>query len=537
MNWNLFSSKENKKTPEQSQVHKLGAPLEEPFFNVMPRAKMSNAPRPAPAPAPVPKVTPVPTPQPQSPPPPPPTRPSTAPSITVTAVPPVQPAKEQVQPSRVQGIGPKKASAGTPKAVQIIGAFVVIVVAFAAIWYAFITFGKDGKLFESFNNFWHRVPPLTEAKPNTTQAGPTEENPPVPPVPTYNTSSEWRVSNFGDADCDACGDEADADKDGLTNAEEFNSKTNPKEPDTDKDGLSDGDEVHVFLCDPVDAHTAGDMKYSDSDDLRGGWDCMKGSSGDAYMSSARKAEISGNSAKFGFHSPTVTTLGDALMQYQAASGAAAQLPAGVDTAPEAVLDRDVQRLNTIKKIGVALFKYKGEFKAFPKAASFDEMFSQVKPFMTVATNAKDPINQAPFVYGYEISPESGEFSLTYYSETQKQLIRYTSAQATLDAAGEDKRNRDTQRMEDLDKIRSALLIYSAATAEPSQPFVFPSKDQYQQKIAPQYIQTVPKDPVSHADYEYQVSKDGSSFTLKAILENPPTGTTGYMCNQEECRNY
>ncbi|MEM6639663.1 MAG: S8 family serine peptidase, partial [Pseudomonadota bacterium] len=50
----------------------------------------------------------------------------------------------------------------------------------------------------------------------------------------------------------------DADNDGLSNREEYEQGTDPRDVDTDGDGLSDGDEVNVFQTDPGNVDTDGD---------------------------------------------------------------------------------------------------------------------------------------------------------------------------------------------------------------------------------------------------------------------------------------
>jgi hypothetical protein len=418
---------------------------------------------------------------------------------------------------------------------------VVLALAFVAIGYTYVTFGKNANIFQGVQNFLRKLPPVAHKQANTSIAAPPEIHP-QDVGPNYKTTAEWRVQYFGSADCEACGDDADPDKDGLTNQEESAAGTDPKSADTDTDGLVDGDEMHVFGCLATNAHSAGNPQYSDADDLRGGWDCIATPGVDAKLSLERIADIKNKSAQFGgLHTATVATLGASVINYQSSAGASPsteiKLPAGISSAPEAMLDRDVQRLSTIRKVGAALLKYKSDLKTYPAVDSFADMVAKVKGYVAVATNFADPVNTPPLVYGYEYSPTNNSFSLTYFSETQKQLIRYTEQQATDDINSGDMQARDSQRMADLEKIRSALLIYSAASTNPNQTFSFPSKDQYQAKIAPQYIQVVPKDPQTQKDYEYAIGKDGSSFTLKAVLEKPSPGTTGYVCDQEDCKAF
>jgi subtilisin family serine protease len=63
----------------------------------------------------------------------------------------------------------------------------------------------------------------------------------------------------------------DWDNDGLSNLEEYLRGTNPNLSDTDGDGLSDGDEVHKFGTDPMRADTDGDG-YSDGVEVAAGTD-------------------------------------------------------------------------------------------------------------------------------------------------------------------------------------------------------------------------------------------------------------------------
>lgn len=59
-------------------------------------------------------------------------------------------------------------------------------------------------------------------------------------------SNEWQEKYFKSTDCgddNICGGEADPDRDGVTNNEEYRLGTNPTNPDTDQDGFLDGDEL------------------------------------------------------------------------------------------------------------------------------------------------------------------------------------------------------------------------------------------------------------------------------------------------------
>jgi hypothetical protein len=321
--------------------------------------------------------------------------------------------------------------------------------------------------------------------------------------------------------------------------EEYKLETDPNNNDSDQDGLSDGDEVNIFNTDPLKTHTAGNPKYSDADFMRGGYDIKT----DKKMTEGQIKELTDRMNQEGLHQPTLTTLGDALIKIynfgENSNKTSTSTPEtlNIDQSLEAKQDRDAQRSNTIKNIGIALIKYQTDNKSFPKTTDFKDMHNQIKPYLKVATNPEDPINKEPYIYTY-VSTEAGDdFTLTFYSEVAAQIIKKHAADAQKDKTQEEANIFDDQRRNDLQTLRSALLLYSAQNVAGNQEYVFPAEDKYKVNLVPTYITAIPKDPKTQTDYEYKVGETFDTFTLKTILDNPATGTTGYLCNQEECRNY
>ncbi len=63
---------------------------------------------------------------------------------------------------------------------------------------------------------------------------------------------------------------ADADGDGLSDAEEAQAGTNPQSADTDQDGLNDNEELKTWRTDPKNPDTDGDG-YLDGQEVKGGF--------------------------------------------------------------------------------------------------------------------------------------------------------------------------------------------------------------------------------------------------------------------------
>lgn len=372
------------------------------------------------------------------------------------------------------------------------------------------------------------------------------------PQPAAQSSSTlpqvWRDKYFPRcSDSAICGDAADPDHDGMINSQEYKLGTDPNNPDSDQDGLSDGDEVNIFGTDPLNNHTAKDSKYSDADFIKGGFDIAT----NKKLSAEQISALSDKMKQFGLHQPSINTLNSVLgvlynfyvqnststASSTLSSLASSTSPSGLDESVEAKQSRDAQRSDTVKNLEIALVKYQTDNKAYPLTNDFNVMYSNVRLYLKVATNPIDPINKAPYVYSYSANASGLDFSLSFFSEVAKQVINKNSASAIKDAVNEQSAIYDNQRETDLESLRTALLLYSQNNVSGNQDYVFPTKDKYKTSIVPQYISVIPIDPKTKTDYAYEVSSTFNTFTLKALLDNPPTGTTGYVCNQDSCQNY
>ncbi len=385
---------------------------------------------------------------------------------------------------------------------------------------------------------------------------PPAENETTNATTTSQITGDWQTQYFGNSTCKeqaTCGDTSDPDRDGLQNLEEFKAGIDPNNADSDTDGLSDGDEAKVFFTSPSNSHSGINPKYSDTDSLKGGYDPKT----DKKYTVEAITAIYNRIKELGLHQPTIKTLGEALTKIYHFDGSpiATTTPVsiqittstpintssstltGVDQSAKAKQDRDAQRSTTIQNIGIALLKYQSINKVFPAQANFDSMYAEVKSYNLIATNPVDPINKDPYLYGYEQLTNGTDFTLSFYSETQNQLIKVHSSDAQKYVNDQKAATNDDQRKTDLESIQSALLLYSNENAAGNQDYVFPIISKLKTEVVPKYLSSLPKDPQTGNDYEYQVSETFNSFTLKAILQAPPTGNTGYLCNQDECRYY
>lgn len=387
--------------------------------------------------------------------------------------------------------------------------------------------------------------PVVSQTASTTPAAPVQSTSTPVQGPDFTTPQAWRDKYFpGCTDPTICGDDADPDHDGLSNLQEYQLGTDPNNPDSDQDGIADGDEQNVFGSNPLSSHTNNNPKYSDADFVRGGFSFITGQK----LTPAELKAISAKMKSFGLHEPTISTFGTLLNTLYGFSPPASTTTGSIipnqtasttiDESLAAKQSRDTKRSDTIKNIEIALVNYYSDNKVYPDTADFSVMYADIKPYLKVATDPTDPINQSPYVYSYAANPDASDFALSFYSEVAAAPISKNAADAQKDAANEQADIYDTQRETDLENLRTALLLYSNANVSGSQTFVFPTKAKYASSLVPNYISAIPKDPVSGQDYDYEPSATFDAFTLKATLQDPPAGNTGYICNQvDDCTFY
>ncbi|MDB4940200.1 MAG: ATPase containing von Willebrand factor type (vWA) protein-like omain [Candidatus Doudnabacteria bacterium] len=380
----------------------------------------------------------------------------------------------------------------------------------------------------------------TNVPENTTSTIPDNSSDTITPVVISQIPKEWRLKYFNSNTCvddSVCGDAADPDHDGLTNLQEYQGQTDPNNADSDKDGIADGDEVNIFATNAQNADTSGNLKYPDSVELKTKYNATSSK----LFTDADLATIAANIAKFGLHEPTITTIGQALVDFYTNFGK----PSGLivispPTNQADALDRDTQRADTIKQISFALLQYQQSNSKYPNVTTFDEMIKLIKPLIqNQAINTTDPKNVAPFIYNYTVLSNGTDFKLGYYSETQNQAISISAKNATTTYNKEQVIQRDSQRKADLEQIASLLENYSSDNADQNTPDqkIYPLQASWKTDLAPKYISDVPLDPSTHQDYVYSVTPTRDGFALQSSLETPPTGKKGYLCTADGCTYY
>ena len=369
-------------------------------------------------------------------------------------------------------------------------------------------------------------------------------------APASKISGDWMQKYFNVMTCvdkATCGDDSDPDHDGLTNYQEYQQLTDPNNSDSDKDGLADGDEVNVFLSNPNNADTGGDPQYSDDVQVKTKWSTQAPIH---QFTDSDLKQISSSVVQYGLHEPTITTLGPELVDFYTnygttSSGSSAtnssSSSAGSETSSNTdALDRDTQRSDTIKQIGFALLDYKKTNLKFPNVTKWDDMILAIKPLIqTKAINTVDPKNVAPYVYTYTAVSSGADFKIGYYSETQNQAITFASKDITAAYNKDQASQRDVKRKADLEQLASALELYSSDNVQSTDPDarVYPPETTWKTDLAPKYTATVPLDPSTNKDYAYTVSANKDSYALQAVLESPPTGKKGYVCDPSLCTYY
>lgn len=352
--------------------------------------------------------------------------------------------------------------------------------------------------------------------------------------------SEWLQKYFGTSSCadqNVCGDKGDPDKDGLTNLDEYNDQTDPNSADSDGDLVADGDEKNIFGFDPTSSHTSGNVAFTDGADVKSKWNAAQ----KRKFTEEELKTIADKIKEFGLHEPTIGLLGaEGVNAYTNFVAQVNNINENTEAPKEGALDRDTQRYNTINKISFALIKYKDVNKSYPNVTNYADMISQIRPLLTAqAINTTDPINTEPYTYKYKAVSGGANFQLSYFSETTNQAVLINEAAALKAYASDQSVQRDTKRKADLEQISGALELYSNDHVDSPDldAQIYPSKELWKSALEEKYITKVPLDPKTNADYAYTVSSDNSSFAIQAILENPPSDKTGYLCTPDGCDFY
>ena len=91
--------------------------------------------------------------------------------------------------------------------------------------------------------------------------------------------------------------------------------------------------------------------------------------------------------------------------------------------------------------------------------------------------------------------------------------------------------RDARRESDLRSVQTANELYYDAQA-PSVTYA----SNVAALVTAAYLGSEPKDPKTGSAYSYTLT-DTDHYTVRATLEKPPTGKTGFECTQSGCNFY
>jgi len=99
------------------------------------------------------------------------------------------------------------------------------------------------------------------------------------------------------------------------------------------------------------------------------------------------------------------------------------------------------------------------------------------------------------------------------------IIAVMSVVGVVSYASVNKKSRDSRRISDLEKMRMALeMVRQIGTTYPANSTA----------LAPNYMQSLPKDPKTHLDYSYAQSSGGYRYTIGATLEDAGSSEQGVV---------
>ena len=131
-----------------------------------------------------------------------------------------------------------------------------------------------------------------------------------------STPNEWNLRKFFVPSIDdetgeclnvsVCGPNADPDRDGLNNINEYNFDTDPLSGDSDRDSIADGDELYIYYTDPNEDDTDVDT-FTDGQEIAGCYNPARNGVGGKYTAT-ELAELERNTSLLALHEPTVSLL-------------------------------------------------------------------------------------------------------------------------------------------------------------------------------------------------------------------------------------